>query len=75
MAKLKSSNEEIRTLIQTDPNYVNLSRYSCDLKKVLDRYPDGCPDHVIANALGVKEEDVPGLYQTVVFKLRSLLNV
>lgn len=62
-------------MLTDDPDFVSLKRFDFSLKKVMDRYPEGCPDHVIASALLVSEEEVPILYEQVVTKLRNLMGV
>lgn len=59
--------------IQTDEGFVYLKRYKYSLKRLLDRYPEGCPDKVIAAALMITEEDVEAEYERIVVKLRELI--
>lgn len=66
---------ETQKMLTDDPDFVSLKRFDFSLKKVMDRYPEGCPDHVIASALLVNEDDVPALYEQVVTKLRNLMGV
>lgn len=66
---------ETQKMLTDDPDFVSLKRFDFSLKKVMDRYPEGCPDHVIASALLVSEEEVPILYEQVVTKLRNLMGV
>lgn len=37
---------------------------------MLNRYPDGCPDRIVANALGLSSEELEELYNDIVTKLR-----
>lgn len=67
--------EEIRQLIDTEPDFVNLRRYGNSLEKVIETYPDGAPDKVIAQALLMTPEEVEELYENVVIKLRVLMKV
>lgn len=62
---------ELLRRVATEPDFVNLKRYSYSLEKVLDRYPDGAPDRLIAQALCMSEEEVEELYEEVVLKLRE----
>lgn len=59
--------------IYTDPDFVALKRHDFSLKKVKERYPTGCPTHVIAQALEIPAESVEPLYEKIVEKLRSLM--
>jgi len=57
--------------LDTDPDFILLARFDNSLAKALERYPDGAPDHVIARALGVSEDELERRYQAIVAKLRS----
>jgi hypothetical protein len=59
--------------ILNDPNYVFLKRFGYSLCKVMERYPEGCPDHVIAPALQVTEDEVDILYKRVIAKLQQMV--
>jgi hypothetical protein len=63
------------TLIQTDPNYIGIRRYKNSLKKVEDRYPNGCPDHIIADCLSISESDLEKRYQEIICLLKTELGV
>jgi hypothetical protein len=62
-------------MITEDPSFIAIKRFGYDIAKLEERYPDGCPDHVIAAALLIKEEDVQTHYDAVVEKLRGLMGV
>ena len=66
---------EIRQRVETDPDYINLKRFDFSLRKLLVRYPDGCPDHIIAQALILNESEVETTYNNVVIRLRTLMGV
>ena len=57
--------------LDTDPDFILLARFDNSLAKALERYPDGAPNHVIARALGVSEDELERRYQAIVAKLRS----
>lgn len=63
--------EEFKRRLETEPDFVNLKRYGYSLERVLDRYPDGAPDRLIAQALCMSEEEVEELYEEIVLKLRE----
>lgn len=67
--------EEIRNRINTEKNYVNIKRFDYDIEKVLDRYPDGAPNKVIAAGLLMTEEEIEEVYQGVILKLRGAMKV
>jgi len=66
---------EARRLITTDEDFVYSKRFGYSLKKLLERYPDGCPDRVIAAVLLITEDDVEAHYQRIVIKLRNAMGV
>lgn len=66
---------DVRESIEFDPDYVYLKRFSFSVEKLLKRYPDGVPDHLIAQGLLLSEEEVEGLYESAVEKLRQIMGV
>lgn len=60
--------------IMEDPDYIDIKRFDFSLKKLLERYPDGCPNRIIAKALDISEEEVEAKYEEIVQKLRTLIN-
>jgi hypothetical protein len=69
------STSEIRKKIESEPDFVNLKRYDFSLEKLLDKFPDGVPNKMIAQALLMTEEEVEKIYQQVVLKLRKEMKV
>lgn len=67
--------EEIRQQLMVDVDFIPLKRFQYSVKKLLDRYPDGVPDRIIAQAMLIDEEQVEVLYQEVVAKLRGIMKV
>lgn len=63
--------EEVKLRLETEPDFVNLKRYGYSLERVMDRYPDGVPDRLVAQALCMSEEEVEEFYEEVVLKLRE----
>lgn len=61
--------------VNEDQDFVALKRFDYSLEALLERYPDGCPDRVIAQALLISEPEVEELYQETVLKLRSIMGV
>lgn len=61
--------------LELDPDFIALKRFDYSLQKLLQRYPEGCPDRIIANALLIAEEDVEEIYGSTVLKLRGLMGV
>lgn len=67
--------EEVKNMIDTDPDYIASKRYGYSLTALLERYPDGCPDRIIATVLQMSEEEVDAMYQNIVQKLRKIMKV
>ena len=67
------STEETRKLIDTSPDFVNAPRFGNSLNKLLEKYPDGAPDRVVAQALMMTQEEVDELLKRVLYKLRTHL--
>lgn len=61
--------------VAVNEDFIALKRYDYSMKKLLERYPEGCPDRVIASALMMTEEEVEEAYQKVVVKLQSIIGV
>ena len=66
---------EARKRIRHDPNFVYLKRFDFSMEKLLDRYPEGVPNKLIAQALLITEEDVETIYNNIIEKLRKNMNV
>ena len=67
--------DEIRSRIETEPDFVNLKRFDFSLEKVLEKYPEGAPPRLVAQALLMTEEEVEELFQETVVKLREVMKV
>lgn len=65
--------DETRKMIQQNPDYIALRRFNHSLTKLLKRYPDGCPNHVIAAALALTEDEMKVLYEGLIQKLKKEL--
>jgi hypothetical protein len=61
--------------VAEERDFVHLRRFDYSLTKLMERYPDGCPDDVIAAALMIPEHEVEMLYQASIVKLRALMRV
>jgi hypothetical protein len=66
---------EVKNRLERDPDFVYLKRFDYSLKKVMLRYPDGCPTRVIAQALLLTEEDVEIMHQRIISRLQDLMGV
>ena len=67
--------KDTKNKIILDPNFINIKRFDFSMDTLLQRYPDGAPDKVVASALMMTEEEVADFYEGVVEKLRSIMGV
>jgi hypothetical protein len=67
--------DEARARIINEPDFVNLPHFDFSLSKVLDKFPDGAPDVIVAKALMITEDDVSVQYEQIVRKLRRMMGV
>lgn len=74
MPKKKINGVEIKDLIESDPDFINIKRFDYSLSNLLKRYPEGVPDRIIAAALQMTEDEIQSLYTTVLDKLRKKIN-
>jgi len=69
------TSHEAKHLINTDPDFVYMKRFEYSLKKLMERYPDGAPTKIIAQAMMMTEDEVEELYEAVIVKMRQALKV
>jgi len=63
--------DEIKLKIETDPVFINIKRFDYSIENLIDRYPDGAPLRLIAQALNMTEEEVQETYNNVLTKLKA----
>lgn len=66
---------DVKNMLETNPDYIAIKRYKNSLTILENRYPDGAPDHIIAKALLISEEEVEKRYQEIVALLRQYVGV
>lgn len=68
---------EMLEKIHNDPRFVNARRFGNDIERLEERYrdEDGCPDHVVASALMLTEDELRQRMSGIVEKLRGLMGV
>jgi hypothetical protein len=69
------TSNEAKQLIETEPDFVYMKRFDYSLNKLMDRYPDGAPTKIIAQAMMMTEDEVEELYEAVIVKMRAALKV
>jgi len=65
------TSQDIKNKIETDPDFINLKRFDFSLKKLQEKYPNGAPDRIISQALGLPEAEINQRVQQVLSKLKS----
>ncbi len=66
---------ETLVLIYTDKDFIPMRRSGYSVTTLVERYPEGVPDHIVAKALMMNEDDIEPEYQRIVAKLRVLMGV
>ena len=69
------TSNEAKQLIETEPDFVYMKRFDYSLDKLMERYPDGAPTKIIAQAMMMTEDEVEELYELVIVKMRQALKV
>lgn len=64
---------ETKAKLENEEDFINLKRFEYSLQQLMERYPEGCPDKIIAKALMIPEEEVEKLYQEIAQKLHELI--
>lgn len=75
MSSAKLTGEDIQHLLHNDYTFVNSKRYGYSIDAVMERYPDGAPDNVICQLLGLDKDEVDARYSAIVSQLRQLMGV
>jgi len=70
-----SKNNNLKEKIVTDEDFINYPKFSNSLKELMQRYPDGVEDEVIAKALMIPKEEVQKIFQSFIQKTRSKLGI
>jgi len=65
--------EEVQHKLENDPNFIAIKRFDFNISKLLERYPNGCSDKVIAQALNMNETQLKELEEKVLAKLRDAM--
>ncbi len=69
---LSDEDKEKLERIRNEPDFIATRRFNFSLTKLLERYPDGAPDNVIAAALLLSgPSSVKSFYNKIVKKLRE----
>jgi hypothetical protein len=66
---------DLKKKVAEDPKFIALKRFDYLIDNLIERYPEGCPDRIIAEALLISEPEVEEIYQKAVVKLRHIMGV
>jgi hypothetical protein len=66
---------EAKDRLEKDPDFVNLKRFDYSVSQLLEKYPQGCPERVIAQALLITDDDVKTLDRVITRKLKRIMGV
>ena len=66
--------DDMMEKIKYNPDYIAIRRFDYSLIKLLDRFENGVPDHVLENALNLEHDEAEELYKEIVAKLQKVLN-
>jgi hypothetical protein len=69
------NNDDNKRRILEEDEFVFSKRHNYSMTELENRYPEGCPDNVIASVLLMTEEEVVEAYQQLVLRYRSLMGV
>jgi hypothetical protein len=70
-ARHKAASQE---KIATDPDYICAPKHNNSLATLIERYPNGAPDSVIARVLRIKPEQVKAIFEKILTKLKESYN-
>ncbi len=73
--KALMDDKEVKRRLRSNEDFVALKRFNYSIREVEERYPDGTPDHLIAQALGLTEAEVLDRYNAIVLWLRQEMKV
>lgn len=66
--------QAMRARVRKEEDYINCPKMSNSVRRLMERYPDGVSDTYIAKVMLSTEEEVVGLYQSAVEKLRAAMS-
>lgn len=69
------NNDDAKRRIFEEEEYIFSKRHNYSLTELEERYPDGCPDNVIASVVMMSEEEVAEAYKQLVLRFRDLMGV
>lgn len=62
-------------MIENDPDFIFSKKFDFSLDKMLERYPDGISNKMIARSLLLTEQDVSEILESIIQKFRNQLKI
>lgn len=69
------TDEEMVEKLKSEPDFIFGPKYRNSVQELLRRYPNGVPDKIIAQVLGISIPEVEEAFQLVILKIRSELKL
>ncbi len=63
--------QEIKDMIAADSDFIYSPRFNFSMKNLMDKFPEGASDKLIAQVLLISEEEVRRLAEEAMLKLRE----
>jgi hypothetical protein len=67
--------EEKKRKILEDEDFIDYPKFKNSLSKLIEKYPDGVSDEVIAKVLNITPEEVEKIYNSSIQKIQKSLNL
>lgn len=67
--------DEAKAKVLKEPDFIAIKRVDYSLEQLMEKYPEGCPDHIIAKALMIPEHEVEEMYSKATQKLKMIMGV
>lgn len=69
------THDEKMVKMNTEPDFIYMNRYGNSINKLLQRYPEGCPDHIIAASFEINEVELEKRFQQIISTLQIRMGV
>jgi hypothetical protein len=70
-----SDKTKLKKKVESDPDYVYCPRLGNSLRIFLEKYPEGIENTKIAKILLIDEEEVEGIFQSALVKIRKSMGI
>lgn len=71
----KITHDDVKLLLKEDPDFIFSKKFDFSLKNLLERYPEGVSNKMIAKVLLMSEIDVNKTLTDVLTKIRKRLKI